>query len=157
MNKSLLFSIIWTFPLEYIGQYWINRSHPMCNLPMCSSVPHVRHFFRNLCFASYLFFTTLKFIRKNFNSEITKMMFFKMKKLTSKALFYHLYHSIVFHHKLTFVFQNWQKSLFLIKNFISMFRALLPMWNIFWRVYVLHIGYNWCMISRIAYYDRYII
>ena len=47
MNKSLLFSIIWTFPLEYIGQYWINRSHPMCNLPMCSSVPHVRHFFRN--------------------------------------------------------------------------------------------------------------
>ena len=88
-------------------------------------------FLRNLCFASCPQCAT---VRKNFNSKMTKMngnglnMVFKMIKLTSKAVFYHLYQNI-----LPLFTINWplflkmdKKSLFFIKNFISFVSGQCP-------------------------------
>merc|ERR1711954_125276 len=70
----------------------------MCNPPMCNIVPNVQHFFEQCVFCLVSQSAT---VRKNFNSKMTKMngnglnMVFKMIKLTSKAVFYHLYQNIL--------------------------------------------------------------
>ena len=70
-----------------------------CATPQCATLsPMCNIFLRNLCFASCPQCAT---VRKNFNSKRTKMngnglnMVFKMIKLTSKAVFYHLYQNIL--------------------------------------------------------------
>ena len=132
-------SIIW-----YIGvclwQKKLHRVHPMCNPPMCNIVPNVQHFLRNLCFASCPQCAT---VRKNFNSKMTKMngnglnMVFKVIKLTSKAVFYHLYQNILplFTIYWPLFLKMDKKSLFFIKNFISIFSGQCPQCaTLFWGV-----------------------
>ena len=82
--------------MNYIND--IHRVHPMCNPLMCNIVPNVQHFLSNLCFAPCPLCATVK---KNFNSKMIKMngnglnMVFKVIKLTSEAVFHHLYQNIL--------------------------------------------------------------
>ena len=99
-------------------------------------------FLSNLCFAPCPLCATVK---KNFNSKMTKMngnglnMVFKVIKLTSKAVFHHLYQYI-----LPLITINWplffkmgKKTYFLSKISSLFFRAMFPTWehilcNTFW-------------------------
>ena len=98
---------------------------PMCNPLMCNT------FSGKLCFAPCPQCATL---RKNFNSKMAKMngnglnMIFNMIKLTSKAVFYILYQNILplFTINWPLFFKMGKKSLFFIKNFISIFPGQCP-------------------------------
>merc|ERR1712131_527790 len=82
------------------------------------------------CFASCPQCAT---VRTNFNSKMTKMnenglnMVFKKIKLTSKALFCHLYQNILPLFTINWpFFQNEQKKVFFIKSFSSIFSGQFP-------------------------------
>ena len=85
---------------------------------------------------------------KNFNSKMTKMngnglnVVFKMIKLTSKTISYHLYQNILplFTKRWPMFFKMGKKGLFFIKNFISIFSGQCPQCaTLFWGVSLLHI------------------
>ena len=107
-----------------------------CATPQCATLSLMCNIFlRNLCFAPCPQCAT---VRKNFNSKMTKMngnglnMVFKMIKLTSKAVFYHLYQNI-----LPLFTINWplffkmdkKKPIFYQKLHLYFFRAMSPMCN----------------------------
>ena len=94
-------------------------------------------FLRNLCFASCPQCAT---VRKNFNSKMTKMngnglnMVFKMIKLTSKAVFYHLYQNILPLLTINWpFFSKWTKKTYFLSKISSIyfFGAMSPMCNTF--------------------------
>ena len=98
----------------------IHQMHPMCNPLMCNI------FLSNLCFAPCPLCATVK---KILYSKMTKMnrnelnIVFTVIKLTSKAVFHHLYQNILplFTINWPVFFKMGKKSLFFAKNFISIY------------------------------------
>ena len=123
-------------------------------------------FLSNLCFAPCPLCATVK---KNFNSKMTKMngnglnMVFKVIKLTSKAVFHHLYQNILalFTINWPMFFKMGQKTpIFYQKIRLYLFRAMSPICNTFlgslgvahWvhPVYIKHLtSYNECRFIQV--------
>ena len=103
----------------------------MCNPSMCNIVPYVQHLLSNLCFPPCPLCAAVK---KNFNSKMTKMngnglnMVFKVIKLTSKAVFHHLYQNILalFTINWPLFFKMGKKAYFLPKNSSLFFQGNVP-------------------------------